>query len=340
MWNNHFGRGGSFHAPVGSAGSHEMSIPLHPDSQGMVGRECPSRHCSPGYFKVNPGSGLSKTQESVFCPYCRATWPGRLFHTDKQLAYARELLAQKTVLGIHRAFRDAIGAGGKTLGGSFLAIRISVSTPVLHASEPPHEEELQREIQCPSCGSEHAVFGVAIWCPASGSDVFLEHVRGEFAVIQIILAAVGTRRAELGARVAAKDTENALEDVVSIFEAVMKIVIRRSLELRNVGPLEVPDRIRSIGNSFQNVESGAREFQKDTGMDLFEDAADKAVLDAAFTKRHPHTHNLSIVDRRYLERVRSGALEGRELRFTSTEVIAAIESAQRVTSCAYKRCIA
>jgi hypothetical protein len=49
-------------------------------------------------------------------------------------------------------------------------------------------------------------------------------------------------------------------------------------------------------------------------------------LDAVFQKRHPITHNLGVIDRKYLERVRSGEAEGREVRVDQGEVEQAAEA--------------
>jgi hypothetical protein len=43
-------------------------------------------------------------------------------------------------------------------------------------------------------------------------------------------------------------------------------------------------------------------------------------LGASFAKRHPITHNLGVVDRKYLERAQSAEREGREVRITAAEV--------------------
>ena len=53
--------------------------------------------------------------------------------------------------------------------------------------------------------------------------------------------------------------------------------------------------------------------------------------------RHPITHNLGIVDRRYLQRVQSGELVGREVRVESPQVERAMELALGVLERAYNR---
>lgn len=46
----------------------------------------------------------------------------------------------------------------------------------------------------------------------------------------------------------------------------------------------------------------------------------RGILDAAFEKRHPITHNLGVVDRKYLERAQAAERHGREVRIVATEI--------------------
>lgn len=78
----------------------------------------------------------------------------------------------------------------------------------------PVEEELRRDLRCNACGLDHAVFGLATSCSDCGQDMFLQHVAAEFGVIDKILSDAPDRRQRLGPRVAARDLDNALEDVL------------------------------------------------------------------------------------------------------------------------------
>lgn len=53
-------------------------------------------------------------------------------------------------------------------------------------------------------------------------------------------------------------------------------------------------------------------------------------LSSAFDKRRPITHNLGIIDRKYLERVRSAEDEGKEVLVSVDEVEAAIAVSLKV----------
>jgi hypothetical protein len=69
-----------------------------------------------------------------------------------------------------------------------------------------------------------------------------------------MLGDVNRRRDLLGARVAARDIENALEDVVSIFEAAMRAMTRRKMKELGLPDHQIQEKLRKIGNKYQNVE--------------------------------------------------------------------------------------
>jgi hypothetical protein len=64
-----------------------------------------------------------------------------------------------------------------------------------------------------------------------------------------MLGQVETRTKELGRRVGARDIENALEDTVSIFEAVLKFIARRHLSDKGMPATEIEDTFRQPENS-------------------------------------------------------------------------------------------
>src|SRR6185437_13008244 len=323
------------------ADKYKLSVRIPSDESGMVGRECPSDSCSPAYFKIRPGTGLTGEQSVAYCPYCRMSSHPAEFHTESQIAYARAVAVREATPGINEMLREALGLdyrGKRSLDAGFVSIEMSLTPLVQRPLSRPAEEELQRDVVCHNCGLEHGVFGLAVWCPDCGEDLFLEHVRAELAVVQRVLAAIPERRAQLGARVAARDVENELEDVVSIFEAVLKAICR--LHLRNTGVTE--DDIASViemkvRNRFQSVAFAANAFREILGRELFVDIAadDLAAISQTFEKRHPITHNLGVVDRKYMRRINSGEFLGREVLVSVAEVVASIGIAERVFARAY-----
>jgi hypothetical protein len=319
---------------------YEMHIPI-PTEDGLVGRECPNSECSPGYFKVKLGTGITEGQVLAYCPYCRQEGEPSDFTTQAQIDYALGVLKNEVVKGIDKSIQKALGLGSshkKTYGSGMFKMEMSYKPSMPDYVPRPLEEELRRDIICPNCGLEHAVFGLATWCPDCGKDIFICHVDTEFEVIQKVLSVIDKRREELGARVAGRDIENGLEDTVSVFEAVLKIITKKRLADVGISPDEIIKRLEKIRNSYQNINSAGKTFCTQTGLELFDGVSKDEVetLKTIFEKRHPITHNLGVVDKKYLERVRTGETEGREIRVTAQEVERAIQISRRIISSTYE----
>lgn len=204
----------------------------------------------------------------------------------------------------------------------------------------PIEEELRRDVRCPHCTLDHAVFGLATWCPDCGKDVFEAHLDAEFEVARRILAAVEERRSTLGPRVAARDIENVLEDTVSVFEAVLKAIARRHLVAAGRPSEEIEKLLdKTIRSQFQNPDLASRLWLEHVGLPLFDQVSPEtfASMSRTYAKRHPITHNLGVVDRKHLERVESGELHGREVRVSVAEVETAIDATSTVLMTVYRR---
>lgn len=319
-----------------------MSINLPRDADGMLARECPSQVCSPAYFKVKPGTGITQGHTEAFCPYCSHKDDPNNFTTKAQIKYAEQVATREASDGVDRMIKDTLGLGSsgkKTFGGGLLSIEVSYKpgsrTPVWR----PFEEVLRRDLTCPKCTLDHSVFGIATWCPDCGSDIFLTHVSKEYQVVRLILSDVDNRRERLGARVATRDIENALEDTVSIFEAVLRATTRRHLRA-TFSSEETEDILKKrIGNKYQSISLAGDVAQQEFGIPLFTvfSSDEYDVLKLIFEKRHPITHNLGIVDRKYLEKVASGELEGRDVRVSVEEVSQAIELSLKVLNDFYPK---
>jgi hypothetical protein len=322
-------------------GLTHMTVSLPEDEHGMIGRECGAAECSPGLFKVKPGTGIvTEPHDVAFCPYCRHPDHPTAFATADQVRYAQDIAIQEAARGVNRMISRTLGLGPngkKKIGGGMFSVEFSLKSRVPTSVARPLEEELRRDIVCDGCGLAQAVFGLASWSHDCGRDVFLQHVHEELVVIRKALADVDDRRQERGARVAARDIENALEDLVSIFEAAMKHMTREHLRRAGRTPDEVSAVMATIRNAYQNVASATTAFRAHVQGDLMRETApsDEESLRETFEKRHPITHNLGVIDRQYLRRAQTGELEGREIRITVQEVVAAVDVAEGVLQRAY-----
>ena len=168
----------------------------------------------------------------------------------------------------------------------------------------------------------------------------MTHVETELSVIKIMLSDVERRGEELGSRIAARDIENCLEDTVSIYEAVLRALVIRALISRGIPKSEIHLIMkRRIGNKFQNIRLSSDVMREEIGLELFESMDPKLIesLKHTFGKRHPITHNLGIIDRKYLEGLQFAEQEGREIRVSQEEIMAAIDTSFTILASAHKR---
>jgi hypothetical protein len=332
-----FQHGGPLKAKKTGPDQYLMSVSIPKDKDGRVARECPNQECSPGYFKVTPGTGITGGQTVAYCPYCQKSEEPSGFKTKEQIRYAKDLVMREAKIGIERAMKEALGLGSdgkRQLVGGLISINMEMkSNPPAHVWQP-YEDILQRDLICPHCTLDHSVYGFAIWCPDCGKDIFTTHVRGEIRVIEAIIGEVDRRKKELGARVAARDLENALEDLVSIFEATLKIEIRRYRKVKGDSNDQIDAAMKKIGSRLQSVSSAVTLVSESCdGISLFPvGSGDERKLDRVFHKRHPITHNLGVVDRKYIDKVRSGELEGTEVRVDKEEVLQTAQTVYLVLS--------
>jgi hypothetical protein len=316
---------------------YSLTVSIPRDEDGRSARECPNQQCSPGYFKVTPGTGITEAQTTAYCPYCKKAGEPSDFHTREQIRYAKDLVAREAKIGIERALGDALGLG---LGGKRRLVDGLINIDMEMKSSPPahvwrpDEEILRRDLICPYCTLNHSVYGFAIWCPDCGKDIFTTHVREEIRVIEAIVGDVDRRKRELGARVAARDLENALEDLVSIFEATLKMEIRRYRKEKGDSEVDLEARMKKIGSRLQSVSNAiATVSDACEGQPLFPTGSvEGQKLDRVYQKRHAITHNLGVVDRKYVERVRSGEVEGTEVRVDKAEILETAATTYRALS--------
>ncbi|SFN31122.1 hypothetical protein [Dokdonella immobilis] len=301
---------------------YEMNISLPNDADGRRSRECPDKRCSPGYFKVTPGTGITENHTQAFCPYCRHTDEPGEFRTEEQMRYAKDLVMREAHKSVRGLIKDAFGLGSsgrRKLGGGLISIEMSLKESPLPHVRRPFEEEVRRDVVCPRCTLDQTVFGLAVWCADCGADIFMSHVDAEIAVTRKMLGDFDRRRELLGKRVAAKDLENCLEDCVSLFEAAMRALARRGLKRDDCSEEDIEKKMQTLGNAFQSIDRTRLKLAELFALSIPE-GGPWVALAAVFEKRHPITHNLGVVDRKYLKRAKAAEQQGREIRVTAAEV--------------------
>jgi hypothetical protein len=233
-----------------------------------------------------------------------------------------------------------VGPSGKRrLVGGLISIDMELKSSHPEHVWEPFEEVLRRDLICPKCKLDHSVYGLATWCPDCGEDIFMAHVLGEIKIIELIIGDVERRQRDFGRRVAARDLENALEDLVSVFEATLKLQIRRWLRSYSMADEQIESTMKQLGSRLQSVSNAAAIIPElCPGASLFAPASiQQEMLDRIFQKRHPIAHNLGVVDRKYLEKATSGEAEGQEVRVDKSEILEASKLTFEVLSGLHSR---
>ena len=108
---------------------NQFSIPIKPDEEGYLVRECPIQECM-GYFKITPGTGV-KGPAPCYCPYCGHRGEGNTFFTQQQIEYARSVVLRKVTDAIHKDLKslefDHKPRGGFGIG---LSLKVKASAPL------------------------------------------------------------------------------------------------------------------------------------------------------------------------------------------------------------------
>lgn len=310
--------------------TYSMYIEIPNDTDGYRARECLNASCSPGYFKIKGGTGITENHTKAYCPYCGKSGDPDEFSTKEQSRYAQDITMREVNKGIDSLVKDAFGlssSGRKRVDYGFFSMDFKYKPSQRQRVRRPFEDEVRRDVICPHCGLDQTVFGLAIWCADCGKDIFLTHVEAEYQVIEAMIGDIDRRRELLGKRIAAKDIENCLEDIVSIQEAVLKAITKRRLLEVNNDPEAIESIVKKVGNSYQNMEKTQKSIQKYLELNLADiwDGDSIKELGDIMQKRHPITHNLGVVDKKYLDSIQSSLRMGREVLVGENELIRAIE---------------
>ena len=282
--------------------SIEISVPIEPDEEGMIGRECPVKECEK-YFKLKNGTGI-EVNPVMFCPYCSYKGTPDEFWTKEQIEYA-ESMAMRHVEGmIHKELKKMERHSFKS---DFLSMDIKVKrTPVL--LKHYMEKQLQEYIVCENCGCEYAIYGVFAICLDCGKhnlfQIFsknLDLISKQIQLEEDLYNKFGeTNRNDIDnlmRDLKSKFIEDACENAVTTFETFCKEAINQA-KTKASNPNMV---LR--GNPFQSLDRTKDIFTSQFNLDIFEnlspDETDELYL--LFNKRHILTHNLGIIDQKFLK---------------------------------------
>lgn len=280
-----------------------MSVPIKPDDEGYVGRECPVKECL-GYFKLTPGTGLPGPAP-CHCPYCGHRGESNTFFTPEQIEYAKSVAFRQITDAFYQDMKS-MEFNHKPRGAFGIGISMKVSRS---APKPLHyyrEKQLETEVVCDGCTLRYAIYGVFGWCPDCGAHNSLQilHKNLELASKELALAE------SVDKDLAEHLIGDALENIVSAFDGFgREVCARQSTDIR-----------------FQNLPGARKNVQSAFGFD-FADALASDEWDVAcrvFQKRHVLSHKMGVVDDDYLKKANDPqAVVGRKVKVSREEVIAA-----------------
>ena len=296
-----------------------ISVPIRPDEDGYLGRECPNPECE-DYFKITPGTGI-KGPAPCHCPYCGHTGESKTFWTREQIEYARSVVKQKVVEAVRQDLK-ALEFEHKPTGpfGIGISMKLKPGAPV--PIRWYREKNLETEIVCDQCGLRYAIYGVFAWCPDCGVHNSLQILGKNLELAKKKLALAESERDLAEALVA-----DALAGIVSGFDGFGR-------------------ELCSDGNSrasFQNLEGGRKRVQHQFGFDMGDSVTDEEWRSAcrSFQKRHLLAHRMGVIDEEYVQKeCDATAVVGRKVMLAPEEVTALVGVVERIGKRLYESVMA
>lgn len=312
--------------------THNISVPISRDEQGMIGRECNNPDCKK-YFKVRPDTGIIDNPV-MFCPYCGYRGSPREFFTEEQIEYAKSIAL--------RHVTDIIGQELKKIErhsfkGPFFSMDIKIkSTPA--PIRYYVEKQLQEDVICENCGCEYAIYGMFATCPDCGMhNLFqmfyknLNLVKKQIELEDELYKRFGnTDRTSIDALMkdlSPKLVEDACENTVTTFEVFCKEVYNRRKD-RVVNPSMILS-----GNPFQSLDKTKDIFLSQFKLDVFLclSAGEIDNLYLLFNKRHILTHNLGIIEQKFLKNTGlQKSILNHKVDISKKEVFSSLESLKKI----------
>jgi len=309
-------------------GHDTFSIPLTPDKEGMVGRECPMNDCQPKYFKIYVGnSAPSKMQEGkqslehIYCPYCGHRDHISQFATRDQIECVKSMIFRNVAKAFDDMLRNTFRSTRTSSSGGFFSVRLEYKPSVLPSVRHYAEKELQRVVECDQCSKKYAVYGTAMFCPWCGKGNLKVHLARSIEIIQSLMDSYDQIVEKAGKEAGYHLLGNCLEDSVSLFEGFLKAIYRELLK-KNYTAKQCEEKMSNLHNSFQNLSKANRIMKRDLNIDIFSVVSPKELnfIGLQFAKRHVITHNLSLVDEKFRKQAATWQSTGQDINLNASEI--------------------
>lgn len=276
----------------------EISVPIEPDSEGYLDKECPSEPCL-FLFKIDSEDWSNIVRdEEVFCPSCGHVAPAKSWYPRAQIEAARDYALGTITNAMNNAMRaDAAASKRRQKRASFLSITLDVKggrdavlVPVA-AAEP-----MRLRTTCESCGCRYSYVGAAYFCPSCGANSASHTFTQTLNTIRIAAGLGETLRNTLGpdeAEVMIRTLlEKAIQDTVMSFQR-----LNEQLYERQSGKM-------ARRNAFQNLDTGSALWSAEIGC-AYVDLIGQTKLNQLkvyFQQRHLLAHQQGLVDLDYIDR--------------------------------------
>ncbi|MBQ4915498.1 hypothetical protein J8L85_13670 [Maribacter sp. MMG018] len=255
----------------------KISIPITPDKNGMIDRQCPKSECE-SLFKIHKEDWLNIVRdEEVFCPFCKNNSEAKSYLTIEQ---------NNEVIGdLKKSIKELWDYGYSTTGKN-----ISI--------KPRPEFELN--IKCEKCNCRYSVVGSAYFCPSCGDNNIevnarkaIEKIISNANNIAIIQETLETSLNKDEATIITKSiVEKSISEIVGTLQNYSESIYN-SLSEKNA-PF----------NAFQNVEKSNKLWVSLLGKGYKDWLTQSEIKHLHFytQKRHLLEHKGGIVDSKYIEK--------------------------------------
>ncbi len=316
-----------------------MTISLPLDESGMVGRECPNPDCQ-RYFKVKPGTGIvDPDYAEMFCPYCESKYSVEEFNTEDQQEYFRSSLVKFSSDLVEDAIKGIFNRPHLPRSSkSFVSVEWHYKPGTPPRIHEYVEQELQTTLTCENCTLEYAIWGVFAVCPDCGkhnlyqiTETNLNKIEHQINLKDNLETKFGDTEQEYLKSVfsdhAQSWIEAAYKDLVTAFETFCKDLDSRLF------PRAAKPSMKKAGNIFQRLNDTRRWFQDQYNIDLFSILLPDEIelLRLVFSKRHILTHNMGIIDAKYIqENNLNNDVLGHKVEVDKNEIQQAVSTVKRV----------
>ncbi|WP_141322212.1 hypothetical protein [Sinorhizobium fredii] len=290
----------------GSGSKMTVGVPPPRTPSGRVYRYSPKEDAHPRHFLLGEVNAkftivdaarsrmkLEPRSPQTVCPYSGYVGLDAEFNHPDDMKAAVELVKHAAMSDVEEMLASAFkGLNNRSSRNSLVRIEAKVSS---RPRPKPRfsRRDLLREMECDHCGRDYGVYAIALFCPDCGAPNLRLHFSRECKLVgeQVELAdTLSSDRQELAYRLLG----NAHEDVLTAFEATLKVAYHYALSQR-------PEiKAKPVKNEFQNVDFGRDRFSA-FDFDPYDNlsADELAVLRLNIQKRHIIGHNLGVVDAKF-----------------------------------------